>query len=64
VLDMKIDEIARELTESGTPEVRVRALVDLVEYCDFESYTPSGSGVKPEIMGDAEKVIGAMEKQK
>jgi len=63
VLDLKIDEIAHELEEQGVADQLVRGLVDLVEYCDFESYTPSGTSINPDILKDAEQVIARMEKQ-
>lgn len=62
VLDLKIDEIAHELEEQGVDPKQVKGLVDLVEYCDFESYTPSGTSVHPDILKDAEEVITRMEK--
>jgi len=62
-LDLKIDEIARELQDRQIPESDIKALVDLVEYCDFESYTPSGKGLNRTVWTDAEQIIARLEKQ-
>ncbi len=62
VLDLKIDEIARELEMKNVDPVLIKAIVDVVEYCDFESYTPSNNALNREIMKDAETAILKLEK--
>lgn len=62
VLDLKIDEIARDLESRNVAPELVRAIVDVVEYCDFESYTPSSNALNRGIMKDAEAAVAKLEK--
>jgi len=62
VLDLKIDEIARELESREVPPDLIKAIVDVVEYCDFESYTPSNNALNRDIMKDAESAVSKLEK--
>lgn len=61
-LDLKIDEIARELEAQGVEPELIRSIVDAVEYCDFESYTPSSNALNRDIMKDAEIAVSKLEK--
>ena len=62
ILDLKIDEIARELEAQGVEPDLIRSIVDAVEYCDFESYTPSSNALNRDIMKDAEFAVSKLEK--
>ncbi len=62
VLDLKIDEIARELESKNVDPALVKSIVDVVEYCDFESYTPSDKALNRTILKDAETAILKLEK--
>jgi len=62
ILDLKIDEIARELEAQGVEPDLIRSIVDAVEYCDFESYTPSSNALNRDIMKDAELAVSKLEK--
>jgi len=62
ILDLKIDEIARDLEAQGVEPELIRAIVDAVEYCDFESYTPSSNALNRDIIKDAEIAVSRLEK--
>ncbi len=62
VLDLKIDEIGKDLESKNVVPELIRAIVDVVEYCDFESYTPSSNALNRDIMKDAEVAVAKLEK--
>ncbi|MCK5878177.1 MAG: protein BatD [Holophagae bacterium] len=62
VLDLKIDEIGKDLESKNVVPELIRAIVDVVEYCDFESYTPSSNALNRDIMKDAEAAVAKLEK--
>ena len=61
-IELQMDEVAFMLKEKGVDENLVKQLVDFVEYCDFESYTPHSSGVKLELIDEANQLIQKVEK--
>ena len=61
-IDLRIDQIETMLKEKGIDEKLINQLTNFVEYCDFESYTPHSSGIKVELIKEAEEIIGKMEK--
>ncbi len=62
-IELQMDEVAHILKEKGIEQNLVKQLVDFVEYCDFESYTPHSSGVKLELIDEANQLIQKVEKE-
>ncbi len=62
VLDLKIDEIARDMESQNVEAELIKAIVDVVEYCDFESYTPSNNTLNRDIVNDAQTAVLKLEK--
>ncbi|BBB32289.1 aerotolerance-related exported protein BatD [Thermotomaculum hydrothermale] len=61
-IELRIDEIEQMLKEKGVDEKLIKQLTDFVEYCDFESYTPHSSGIKLELINEANEIIQKVEK--
>ncbi len=61
-IELRIDEIETMLKEKGVDEKLIKQLTDFVEYCDFESYTPHSSGIKTELIEEANEIIQKVEK--
>ncbi|GEM_PF-1792677 len=61
-IELRIDEIENILKEKGIDENLIKQLTDFVEYCDFESYTPHSSGVKLELIDEANEIIQKIER--
>jgi len=61
-IELRIDEIETLLKEREIDEEIIKSLVDIVEYCDFESYTPSGTGQNVKILDETRELIGKLEK--
>jgi hypothetical protein len=61
-IELRIDEIELILKERQIEEGLIRSLVDIVEYCDFESYTPSATGQNIKILDETREIIGKLEK--
>ncbi len=61
-IELCIDEIESILKERQIEDGLIRSLVDIVEYCDFESYTPSGTGQNIKILDEIRELIGKLEK--
>ncbi len=62
-IELRIDEIEHMLKEKGIEEKLIKQLTDFVEYCDFESYTPHSSGIKTELIEEANEIIQKVEKR-
>lgn len=62
-LELRIDEIGTILKNKEIEDGLIKSLVDIVEYCDFESYTPSGTGENIKILSETLEIISKLEKQ-
>jgi len=62
-IELRIDDIEIILKEKDIEESIIKSLVDIVEYCDFESYTPSGTGENIKILEETQEIISKLEKK-
>ncbi len=62
-IELRIDEIENILREKGFEEDLIKQLIDFVEYCDFESYTPHSSRIKLKLIDEANEIIQKVEKK-
>lgn len=62
-IELRIDEVSEILKQKEISEELIKSIVDIVEYCDFESYTPSGTGENIKILSEIVQLISKLEKQ-